>query len=249
MKRINPLGFLILLITFITALVMFLTPAAFSNSVGFSYGEALGESNWGVNADYETQVNDAVKFGIEGQLQSGDAYAGNADVAVTLWKALRLESNNLFTGYEVSKLGRTNDLGASYVFMLGSLEVSAGLFGKNGNPFQPTYELKDPTDPNSAELKDSGILIKDGSSLNLALRTELEFEMLGKPVEVGLRGLLEVLGEEGTEKAHQLRADLQTGGQLVGGINWTAQAQVNAQAWGEDITWQRIVNFGVNYPF
>ena len=128
-----------------------------------------------MNADYETQVNETVKFGIEGQLQSGIAYAGNADVAITLWDSLRLESNNVFTGYEVSSLGRTNDVGASYVFMLGSIEVSAGLFGKNGNPFQPVYVLKDPTDPNSAELKDSGILIKDGSSLNLALRTELEF--------------------------------------------------------------------------
>ena len=234
---------------FVIVFTMCFTLPAFSNSVGFIYQEAIDDSSWGVNADYETQVNDVVKFGVEGQLQSGVSYAGNADIAVTLWESLRLESNNLFTGYQVSKLGRTNDLGASYVFMLGKLEVSAGLFGKNGNPFQPVYFLKDPTDPNSAELKDSGILIKDGSSLNLALRTELEFQVLGKGVEVGLRGLLEVAGEEGTEKAHQLRADLQTGGQLVGGINWTAQAQVNAQAWGEDVTWQRIVNFGVNYPF
>ena len=242
MKRFSLLATLILIVA-----VSF-THSAFSNSVGFIY-QATQDSNWGINADYETQVNETVKFGFEGQLQNSVSYAGNADVAFTLWDNLRLESNNLFTGYTLTELGRTNDLGASYVFMLGKIEVSAGLFGKNGNPFQPVYFLKDPTDPNSAELKDSGILIKDGSSLNLALRTELEFEVLGKDVEVGLRGLLEVAGEEGTEKAHQLRADIQTGGALIGGVNWTAQAQVNAQAWGESVTWQRIVNLGFNYSF
>ena len=244
MKRFDLLATLVVIVFTIC-----FTLPVFSNSVGFTYQEAIDDSSWGVNADYETQVNETVKLGIEGQLQSGISYAGNADIAVTLWESLRLESNNLFTGYQVSKLGRTNDLGASYVFMLGSLEVSAGLFGKNGNPFQPVYFLKDPTDPNSAELKDSGVLIKAGSSLNLALRTELEFEVLGKDVEVGLRGLLEVAGEEGTEKAHQLRADVQTGGQLIGGINWTAQVQFNMQAWGESITHQRIANLGLNYPF
>ena len=81
------------------------------------------------------------------------------------------------------------------------------------------YELENPNDPNSAVLKDDGILIKEGSSLNLALRTELEFGLLGRDVEAGLRGLFEVAGEG--EKVHQGTIDLETGGQLDLGLNWT----------------------------
>ena len=109
--------------------------------------------------------------------------------------------------------------------------------------------MKDPTDPTSAELKDSGIDTKDGSTLNLGLRTELEFPVFGRDVEVGFRSLVELLGEKGSEKAHQIRADIQTGGQLVGGVNWVIQAQVIAQMWGDEITHQQTANIGVNYPF
>lgn len=237
------------LILAIVAAALIATTPLFANTIGFTYGEALDDSNWGVNADYEGQLADNVKFGAEGLLQTGDVYAGNLNLSVTLWDKLRLESNNIFTGYEIATLGRDNDLGASYVFSLGGLEISAGLFGKNGNPFQPVFELADPTDPTSAALKDSGILVKDGSTLNLGVRTELEFSILGRDVEVGLRSLFEVAGEEGTEKAHQLRADIQTGGQLRDGINWVVQAQVIAQAWAGEITYQRTTNIGLNYQF
>ena len=226
------------------ALVAFFTTPLFANTIGFTYSQALDDTAWGVTADYETEVRENVDFGLEGQLQAGDSYAGNLNLSLTLWN-IRLESNNILTGYELTSLGRDNDLGASYVFGIGDLEISAGLFGKSGNPFSPVYELKDPTDPTSAELKDAGILIKEGSSLNLALRTEFDLARF----EIGLRGLLEVAGEEGSEKAHQLRADVQTGGELIGSINWVAQAQIVAQMWGREITYQTTGNLGVNYPF
>lgn len=220
----------------------------FSNTVGFTYQSAVDDAGWGLHGDWEHEVN-RLKIGVEGQLQSNKSYAGNLDLALTIFDKVRFESNNIFAGPSISGLGRDNDLGMSYVFKIGGLEISAGLFGKNGNPFQPVYRLKDPTDPMSAELKDSGILIKDGSSLNGALRTEFDVSVLDKDIEVGLRSLIEVLGDPGTEKAHQLRADIQTGGTLVGNIDWIAQAQVVAQIWGENITWQRVINGGVNYQF
>ena len=112
----------------------------FANTVGFIYQSAANEDAWGLNGDYEADITDVLKFGAEGQLQSGDVYAGDLDLAFTLGNdglGIRLESNNTFTGYALAKMGRNNDLGLSLVFPIGGVEVSGGVFGKNGNPFEP----------------------------------------------------------------------------------------------------------------
>ena len=126
------------------ALVAFLTTPIFANTIGFTYNQALDDTNWGVHADYENQLSDNVKVGTEGQLQSGDVYAGNLNLSFTFWDTLRVESNNTFTGYEIATLGRDNDLGASYVFSLGGLEVSAGLFGKKRQSFYACLRVERP---------------------------------------------------------------------------------------------------------
>ena len=229
---------------------LFFPHNAFSNSVGFTYTDAIGDIGFGLHGDYEVDINAITKFGIEGQLQSGDAYLGDLDFGLTFGNdalGIRFESHNNLTGFDLKGLGRTNSLGASLVFPLGDWEVSGGIFGQSGNPFDPVYELKDPTDPTSAVVKDAGIRVKDGSTLNLALRTELEFEFFGRDVEAGLRGLFEIAGEG--ERVNQGTIDLETGGHLSGGFNWTAQLEFVVQAQGDIIQSQRSFILGANYPF
>ena len=239
--------FRILTLILITTLAI-LAPPVFANEVGFIYSQASTDSNWGINADYEKQVSERVKIGIEGQLQSGDVHIGNADFALTLNLPvdIRLESNNMLKGYSLDGMGSSTDLGASLVFPLGDTEWSAGVFGKNGNPFAPAYELKDPTDPASAELIDAGIDIIEKSSLNLAVRGEFDKTVLDRTVEVGARALFELRGEG--EKVHQLVVDLETGGTLLG-VNWTVQGTVVAQAHGDTIQHDRSIMTGIKIPF
>ena len=222
----------------------------FANTIGFTYGEALDERNYGIHGDYESQLTDVVKLGAEGQFQYGEALLGNLDVAVTLGNerlGVRFESNNNYKGADLNDVGRTNALGASLVFPLFGLEVSGGVFGKTGNPFQPTYKLADPTDPASAELADSGILIKEESTLNLALKTEFDWKRL----EVSLRGLFEVAGEG--DRYHQLDVGLETGGQFTEKIGWTAQLRVIGQLVdqedGAKIYSERSIIAGATYSF
>ena len=237
-----------LLLAIIVACFVFVPPVL-ANTIGLTYSQAIDDEAWGVIGDYEHEISDNLKFGLEGQMQASDAFAGNLDMALTIWNNLRLESNNIFQGYVLNDIGRRNDLGASWVFAFGDTEVSFGLFGQNGNPFQPIYELSDPTDPTSAELVDSGILIKDGSTLNLAARFEKDMSVLNRSVEGGFRTLFELSGKEDEDKVHQLTIDLETGGNLALGVTWTAQVQIDAQLQGEEVYLQRTITSGVNYRF
>lgn len=214
-----------------------------ANTVGFTYQSAVNDTAWGLNGDYEADITDILKFGAEGQLQSGDAYAGNIDVAFTFFDNFRLESNNVLKGYTLDSIGRTNDIGLSFVLPVKDTEWAVGVFGKAGNPFTPIYELEDATDPNSAVLKDAGITIKEDSTLNVAVRGEFDVSRF----EIGLRGIFEVAGEG--DRVHQVVADIQTGGNLARGIGWTVQGKIVSQLYGEVIEAERSIIAGVNYGF
>lgn len=227
------------------------TTSGFANTVGILYQDAMNESSLGVHGDYEKEITDRVKVGVEGQMQTGDnLYVGNLDFALTfnLPVDIRLESNNILKDSDLSlSMGRTNDLTASMVFPFKDTEWSLGVFGKNGNPFLPFYELADPSDPNSAELADKGIRMKDGSSLGLALRGELDIAF----AEVGVRGLFDFWGKG--DKIQQLTFDAETGGDLWGGFGWTAQVQLVTQIYTEQdravFEWERSIIAGVEYAF
>lgn len=225
MKRIDPLGFLILAITFIAALTFFFTSAASAEgNLAVNVAGVLDDNAWGVIGDYEKGI-----FEVEGNLQSGEAYAGNIDAAVTLWDYFRISSKNTLKGFSLDELGRTNDLGASFIVPVSDeVDVAIGIFGRNGNPFAPVYELENPSDPTSAVLKDAGITIKGGSTMLASLETELD---VGR-FEIELQGLLELLGED--DKIQQVRANISTDGQLLNtGITWNVAADVRLQRYGE----------------
>ena len=219
-----------------------------ANTVGFSYDRAVNEDSWGIYGDYQEDFNEYSGFELDGQLQGGDVIFGNLDLALT-FGMFRLESNNLLKGYEIDSIGRKNNLGLSGVVNLGDFEVSVGIFGVNGNPFDTVYELENPTDPNSVVEKDAGISIKEGSTLNAALKTEFSRTILNRDFEIALRGLFEVAGDPETDKAHQLEANISTGGTLINSLNWTAQARISAQLWGDLIQHDSQIMTGVEFPF
>ena len=198
-----------------------------ANSLGVTYGSALDDVNVGVHGDYETQVNDVLKVGAEGQFQYGEALTGNLDVAATLGNeslGVRFETINNFKGSALNDIGRTNSIGASIVFPFLGLEWSGGFFGQTGNPFKTIYRLANPTDPTSVEEADQGILIKEESVLNLALKTEFDWRFL----ELSLRGLFEVFGEG--DKYHQIELGFEMGGKLTEELDWVVQGKVIGQS-------------------
>ena len=208
-------------------LTLFCSPV-FANSVGFTYGSALDDANYGVHGDYEVQLTDIFKLGAEGQFQYGESLLGNLDVAATLGNheslGVRLETTNNFKGTTLNDVGRTNAIGASLVFAFLGLEWSGGVFGQTGNPFAPTFRLIDPTNPDAGvEPIDAGIKIKEESTLNLALKTEFDWRFL----ELSLRGLFEVAGEG--DRFHQVDLGFETGGKLTEELDWILQGKVIGQ--------------------
>lgn len=216
----------ILSLLLIVAFTLLCSPL-FANTIGVSFSQSIEGVDVGVLGDYETQLHELIKLGAEAQFQRGDLYLGNADVAVTFGReslGVRLETNNAFKGDTLADIGRTNELGLGLVFPIAGLEVSGSVFGKTGNPFQPTYQLISQTEPELGwEPNETGIRIKPDSTLNLALKTEFDFKRL----EVSLRGLFEIAGEG--DRHHQLDVNLETGGQLTDSLGWTIQGEVIGQ--------------------
>ena len=241
MKRIDPLGFLILAITFITALTMFFTSGASAEgSIAVNLSGITGDNAWGVVGDYEKGI-----FEIEGNLQKGESYAGNIDASVTLFDYLRISSKNTLSGYSLNGLGRTNDLEGAFVFGLtDEVDVAVGISGRNGNPFARVYELEDPSDPNSAVLKDAGITVPEGSTLLASLEVELD---VGR-FKIEGQGLLEILGTD--DKIQQARFNVATDGSLLDtGFTWHVGANARIQKYGELVEYVATYFAGIGKRF
>ena len=199
-----------------------------ANSIGVNFGQSsLDGIDLGFTGDYETRVKN-IDLDAEGNLQTGDSLEGNLDLGATFdlpfWGiGVRVENDNKFTGYTWDTLGRDNTLGLGLVVPIQTVDVSVIVFGKEGNPFLPVYELANPSDPNSAVLKDAGITIKDEATLNAALKASLNLAIF----EIDLRGIVELWGKG--ERVDQLEADIGTGGSLFGGFDWVANVNVVGQ--------------------
>ena len=251
MKRIDPLGFLILTITLITALTMFFTyGASAEGNIAVNVSRVIEDTSWGVIGDYEKGI-----FEVEGNLQSGDTYTGNINTAITVFDFIKLSSKNTLKGYSLDTLGRQNDLGAALVVpVTDDIDVSIGVFGRNGNPFAPRSALGTLTDAGFTEtdfdglgLADitlaEGISIKGGSSVLGSLETGLD---VGR-FEVELQGLLELLGEG--EKVQQVHANISTDGALGGGFTWSVAANVRLQKYGEVVEYEADYFAGIGKKF
>ena len=103
-------------------------------NVAVNVAGVLDDNTWGVIGDYEKGI-----FEVEGNLQGGEAYTGNINAAVTFFDYFRISSKNTLKGHTLDDLGRTNDLGASFVLGLtDEIDVAVGITGRNGNPVCPS---------------------------------------------------------------------------------------------------------------
>lgn len=227
----------------IVAALLFALPA-FSNTVGFSYSRAVDDASLGVYGDYEQQVG-PVDFDVEAQLQTGDLYVGNVDVSAT-FKRIRIASDNKLQGATLAGIGRQNVMTGSVVFpFLGKYEVSVGVFGQNGNPFDEIYELADPSDPTSVELKDAGIAIPEGNLWGISVTGAYDV----KNFEIDGKALLDP-----NNTTHQGKIGIGTGGELWGGLGWSAKVNIAVQSYKETddvriLEFQTDTIIGVDYPF
>lgn len=237
--------------------LMFTPQLTFSEgTIGFTYNRVVEDSNIGFTGDYEYSA-DRFTVDVGGNLQSGDVYKGKVDTAITFDVSavgVRLYSNNALKGYTLNTLGRSNDVGAALVVPIQDDEVAVGIFGRNGNPFAPRSALGTLTDAGFAEeqfdglgLADitlaEGISIKEGSSLNASLETELHISRF----EVELKGLLELAGEG--ERVHQLLANISTDGNLFGHVSWQVSGDLAAQLYGEIVEWETGIMVSTLYKF
>ena len=246
----------IFVVLFCILLCILFVVDAFGNSVGFSYSRAVNDQNFGVIADY-TYEKETFDFEVDGNFQSGDVYKGGLDLHAT-WKlgaiGIRPYLKNGIKGYSLDSMGRTSDLGLGLVVPIDVVEFEISVFGRDGNPFAPRTAIGVLTDAGFSEdtpefvglagiTLAEGIPIKDGSSLNVAVATELDLSFF----KVDLRGLFEVLGEG--EKAHQILAGLKTSGNLVGSVGWQLGFNVGIQSWEGEFTGEIGTLLTLGYTF
>ena len=229
-------------------------------NIGLSYNRAVDDQSGGLFGEYEHDAG-PFDFEIEGQLQSGDVYDGNLNLAITFdlfsRVGVRLASDNDLKGYSLDTLGRQNNMGIDLVVPIGvgDVEFSVGIFGRNGNPFENPSALNtllgegfvedELTELGLGEIypEDRGIVLPDGSAVGAAIKGEFDVSRF----EVGLKALLELFGEG--EKAHQLRLDIGTNGELAAGFQWQINANLAAQSSGGVIQYETSWITGINYPF
>ena len=238
----------------LTSVFLLTSFSAVANEFGFTYSQAIDEVNWGVTGDVEVGI-----FDIDGTLQSGDMYRGTADISMTFDLGaigVELYSDNRVKGYELTALGRTNDIGAGFIVPLDeSLDVSVSVFGRNGNPFAPATAESTLLDAGFSEESleglglseipsgDKGISIKEGSSVNAAISTVFALSRFN----VELKGIVEVAGEG--EKVHQFLTDVSTGGTLTDQLSWQFSAEVVSQLYGELIEYETAWLATIGYSF
>lgn len=240
------------------ALLVISHPGYSENTIGVNYTRAVNDQNLGVIGNYTYPMED-VDMTIAGQLQAGDGYRGNSELRFTFKLPLpidiALHSTNTIKGYTLDTLGRTNDLGADIVIPVrkDTVDVTVGIFGRNGNPFAPRTALGILTDAGFAE--DSldaslgnltlaeGISLKDGSSLNAAIATKFKHGRLA----IDIKALLELMGEG--ETVHQGIVSLSTTGRITNTLHWTLKSDITLQAYQGKIEYETTWYIGSNFTF
>ena len=240
------LYFRFLTILFATLLFSMFAVFAQANSIGFSYSRAVDDVSVGIHGDYEKSLGN-IDVELEGQLQSGNIYVGNLDLSATFIKYVKVSSNNNLKGYELDSLGRENVLSLSAVVpFLENYEVSIGVFGRNGNPFSPAYELSDASNPLSEIIeKNAGITMSEGSNWGVSVEAGFDVSMF----EVDIQLLLDP-----ENVRHQGILNIGTGGKLFNNFGWNANLDIISQSIDEEdsesvLEFETSTIIGVNYRF
>ena len=159
----------------------------------------------------------AAKCDLDATVQGGDQILGKSNLEVSV--PVAGFDAGIFTkmnvkGYSVSDLGRATDIGAKFGRTFGDVQVSFGIFGRNGGVFGPPNALKTLEDNGydvstlaglglgSINPAPTGLSIKAGNSVNALVEAEFDLSF----AHVRLQGMPELSGAE--DAVHQLIATL-----------------------------------------
>ena len=174
-QKIDRYGWTILALTFLSAIVMFfVTAPAFSDSegsVGVGFSQSVdGEVSVGLQGQYETKRVD-----IDYDYQGIDFHDAKVNLAYRFHPGFVLISvfqENDWTGYSLTNLNRTNDLGVAASVPFVGLNWEVAVFGRNGNTAAPIVKYDEDTGEIISEVP--GLTPVNGTQPNVSLATQLD---------------------------------------------------------------------------
>ena len=206
-------------------------------NIGLSVNQIGPDVSWGASADIPFEMG-AAKCELDATVQGGDQILGKSHLEVSV--PVAGFDAGIFTkmnvkGYSVSDLGRATDIGAKFGRTFGDVQVSFGIFGRNGGVFGPPNALKTLED-NGYDVSTlaglelggihpapTGLSIKAGNSVNALVEAEFDLSF----AHVRLQGMPELSGAE--DAVHQLIATLSSSWELGTHLELTGALDVGFQ--------------------
>lgn len=226
-------------------------------SIGLSVNQIGPDVSWGASADIPFEMG-AAKCELEATVQSGDQILGKSNLEVSVPVAgfdAGIFTKTKLKGYSVSDLGRATDIGAKFGRTFGDVQVSVGIFGRNGGVFGPPNALKTLEDNgydvstlaglglDAVNPAPTGLSIKAGNSVNALLEAEFDLSF----AHVRLQGMPELSGAE--DAVHQLIATLSSSWELGTHLELTGALDVGFQTFDGELEREIANLWTVDYDF
>ena len=221
-------------------------------SLGLSVNQIGPDVSWGASADIPFAMG-AAQCDFDATVQGGDQILGKSalevEVPVAGFDAGIFTKMNV-KGYSVSELGRSTDIGAKFGRRFGDVQVSLGIFGRNGGVFGPPNALKTLEDNgyDITALEDlgldavtpapTGLSLKAGNSVNALIEAEFDLSF----AHVRIQGMPELSASE--DAVHQLITTLQSSWQIGTHLQLTGTLDVGFQTFGGELE-REIANLWV----
>ena len=228
-------------------------------SVGLSVNQIGSDVSWGASADIPFEMG-AANCDFDATVQGGGQVLGKSALEVSLPLPVGGFDAGLFTkmnvrGYSVSDLGRSTDIGAKFSRTFGDVQVSIGIFGRNGGVFGPPNALKTLEDAGydvsvlgDLGLADvnpapTGLSIKAGNSVNALIEAKFDLSF----ADVRIQGMPELSGD--AEAVHQLITTLSSSWELGTHLELTGTLDVGFQTFDGELEREIANLWTLDYDF
>lgn len=212
-------------------------------SIGLSVNQIGPDVSWGASADIPFEMG-AAQCDLDATVQGGDQILGKSNLEVSV--PVAGFDAGLFTkmnvkGYSVSDLGRATDIGAKFGRTFGNVQVSFGIFGRNGGVFGPPNALKTLEDNGyditgleglgleAVNPAPTGLSIKAGNAVNALIEAEFDLNF----AHVRIQGMPELSASK--DAVHQLITTLQSSWNLRDNLQLTGTLDVGFQTFGGEL--------------
>ena len=152
--------------------------------VMFAFAAMMAHSEGSVGVGFSQSVDGEVSVGVQGQYETGKVdidynYQGidfhDAKVNIAYrhafgWIEASIFQENDWTGYSLTNLNRTNDLGIAASVPYVGLTWEVAVFGRNGNTAAPIVKYDEDTGEIISEVP--GLTPVDGTHPNVSLATQ-----------------------------------------------------------------------------